>query len=186
MLGVQHQYHGTGASTEDVPLMSAGGGRRPPPDDGFGTPMPGGFDPALIGNYGNYDDDQQSNVRYGRIPQRQPRRYKTIKRIELQHGNLVLDCKVPAKLLSMCPLKDDREFTHMRYTAATCDVGRVRCHHEATELTSLPTAERLQERAVHAQTDHVRDAAPHRALHLRHLLQRRRPPLHSHHARGHE
>ena len=40
----------------------------------------------------------------------------------MYHGNLVLDCQVPPKLLERCPRKDDREFTHMRYTAATCDV----------------------------------------------------------------
>lgn len=28
---------------------------------------------------------------------------------------------MPKKLLSLCPLKEEREFTHMRYTAATCD-----------------------------------------------------------------
>jgi chitin synthase len=68
---------------------------------------------------------EDSYVRYGRIPQRQPRRYKTVKRVELYHGNLVLDCKVPTKLLAMCPRKDEREFTHMRYTAATCDVRKL-------------------------------------------------------------
>lgn len=102
------------------------GDRRPqggPNMTSFGHPgMPGEYDPR--NPYGRSDnDDNQSYVRYGRIPQRQPRRYKTIKRVELYHGNLVLDCKVPAKLLSMCPRKDDREFTHMRYTAATCDVS---------------------------------------------------------------
>ncbi|GAA5898199.1 hypothetical protein JCM6882_000102, partial [Rhodosporidiobolus microsporus] len=85
--------------------------------------LPGGFDPTLPGAPAGYggDDDQQSVVRYGRIPQRQPRRYKTVKRVQLYHGNLVLDCQVPPKLLERCPRKDDREFTHMRYTAATCD-----------------------------------------------------------------
>lgn len=65
--------------------------------------------------------------------------------VNLYHGNLVLDCQVPPKLLESCPRKDDREFTHMRcvhlyptlefladfdfrlrltrYTAATCDVS---------------------------------------------------------------
>ncbi|SGY19437.1 BQ5605_C014g07647 [Microbotryum silenes-dioicae] len=92
-------------------------------------PHVGGFDPAMIaGGYGGHpggfvgdDDDQHSVVRYGRIPQRQPRRYKTVKRVPLFHGNLVLDCQVPPKLLERCPRKDEREFTHMRYTAATCD-----------------------------------------------------------------
>lgn len=41
--------------------------------------------------------------------------------LRLFHGNLVLDSKVPSKLLDMCPLRNEREFTHMRYSAATCD-----------------------------------------------------------------
>ncbi|KIM21150.1 glycosyltransferase family 2 protein [Serendipita vermifera MAFF 305830] len=76
----------------------------------------GGFDPTLLGG-----DDDDSNIRYGRIPQRVPRRYKTKKRYELFHGNLVIDNEVPSKLLDMCPQKTEREFKFMRYTAATCD-----------------------------------------------------------------
>lgn len=93
---------------------------QPQPSPGFGGPPFAG--PGLGGQQGpqqGYDDD--AVVRYGRIPQRQPRRYKTVKRVQLYHGNLVLDCQVPPKLLERCPRKDDREFTHMRYTAATCD-----------------------------------------------------------------
>ncbi|PLW18733.1 hypothetical protein PCANC_04781 [Puccinia coronata f. sp. avenae] len=92
---------------EDVPLIASQGAYQ------TNTYTPGGFvaEPP----------PEDSYVRYGRIPQRQPRRYKTVKRVELYHGNLVLDCKVPTKLLAMCPRKDEREFTHMRYTAATCD-----------------------------------------------------------------
>ena len=41
----------------------------------------------------------------------------------MYNGNLVLDCQVPPKLLERVPRKDDREFTHMRYTAVTCDVS---------------------------------------------------------------
>ncbi|KDR77594.1 hypothetical protein GALMADRAFT_65539 [Galerina marginata CBS 339.88] len=79
---------------------------------------------------GNYDDDMdgitednrsENNIRYGRIPQRVPRRYKTIKKVELFHGNFVLDNAVPKKLLDMCANRTEREFTHMRYSAATCD-----------------------------------------------------------------
>ena len=69
----------------------------------------------------NGDDDSVINMHYGRIPQRVPRRYKTTKRVPLQNGNLVLDCPVPTKLLDMCHHRDGDEFTHMRYTAATCD-----------------------------------------------------------------
>lgn len=75
-------------------------------------PVPGGHDD---------DDDAANNIRYGRIPQRVPRRYKTLKKVELFHGNLVLDSAVPNKLLNMCPNKVEREFTHMRYSAATSD-----------------------------------------------------------------
>ncbi|KAI0027761.1 glycosyltransferase family 2 protein [Vararia minispora EC-137] len=67
------------------------------------------------------DDDAETNIRYGRIPQRVPRRYKTIKKVELFHGNFVLDSAVPTKLLNLCAYKNEREFTHMRYSAATCD-----------------------------------------------------------------
>ncbi|KAI9462964.1 glycosyltransferase family 2 protein, partial [Boletus coccyginus] len=68
------------------------------------------------------DDAQfETNIRYGRIPQRVPRRYKTLKKVELFHGNFVLDSAVPSKLLDMCALRNEREFTHMRYSAATCD-----------------------------------------------------------------
>ncbi|PGH12605.1 chitin synthase C [Polytolypa hystricis UAMH7299] len=52
------------------------------------------------------------------------RRWKTVKEVQLFNGNLVLDCPVPPKLLSQInhaqpPERD--EFTHMRYSAATCD-----------------------------------------------------------------
>ncbi|KII90552.1 glycosyltransferase family 2 protein [Plicaturopsis crispa FD-325 SS-3] len=76
--------------------------------------MPGEYDEAG-------DDRSETNIRYGRIPQRVPRRYKTIKKVELFHGNFVLDSAVPTKLLNMCAQRSEREFTHMRYSAATCD-----------------------------------------------------------------
>ncbi|CAG8567125.1 9332_t:CDS:2 [Paraglomus brasilianum] len=62
-----------------------------------------------------------TTVHYGLAPTRQPRRYKTTKRVELYKGNLILDCQIPSKLEQTIPLKDDREFTHLRYTACTCD-----------------------------------------------------------------
>jgi chitin synthase len=48
------------------------------------------------------------------------KRSKTVKPVQLFHGNLVLDCPVPPKILNTIPEKE-REYTHMRYTAATCD-----------------------------------------------------------------
>ncbi|EIE87189.1 chitin synthase 1 [Rhizopus delemar RA 99-880] len=54
-------------------------------------------------------------------PRRQTRRYKTIRKVKLTGGNLVLDNPVPTKYLQRVKRKDKDEFTHMRYTAATCD-----------------------------------------------------------------
>lgn len=52
----------------------------------------------------------------------QPRRAKTMKRVRLYRGNLVLDCPVSKKLLTQFgEPRMEREFTHMRYSAATCD-----------------------------------------------------------------
>ncbi|KAH9970285.1 glycosyltransferase family 2 protein [Lactifluus volemus] len=76
--------------------------------------MPGQYRPAP-------DEDMANNIRYGRIPQRITRRHKTLKRVELVGGNFVLDAQVPTKLLNLCLHKDEREFTHMRYSAATGD-----------------------------------------------------------------
>ncbi|GAM43193.1 chitin synthase [Talaromyces pinophilus] len=52
------------------------------------------------------------------------RRWKTVKEVQLFRGNLVLDCPVPPKLLNQVPHAqppERDEFTHMRYSAATCD-----------------------------------------------------------------
>ena len=52
------------------------------------------------------------------------RRWKTVKEVQLFNGNLVLDCPVPPRLLNQIPHAqppERDEFTHMRYSAATCD-----------------------------------------------------------------
>ncbi|CAA91105.1 chitin synthase I [Schizosaccharomyces pombe] len=48
-------------------------------------------------------------------------RNKSIKRVKLFHGNLILDCPIPKKLLVTLPQQTEREFAYMRYSAATCD-----------------------------------------------------------------
>jgi chitin synthase len=59
------------------------------------------------------------------IPSPAPiKRWKTVKEVQLFKGNLVLDCPIPPRLLNQVdhaqpPERD--EFTHMRYSAATCD-----------------------------------------------------------------
>ncbi|KAJ5886752.1 chitin synthase I [Penicillium subrubescens] len=52
------------------------------------------------------------------------KRWKTVKEVQLFNGNLVLDCPIAPKLLSQVPHAEPPgrdEFTHMRYSAATCD-----------------------------------------------------------------
>jgi len=64
----------------DVPLLRRDGPSSVTPVDGSSMresyAMPGGFDPGLL------NPDADDNIRYGRIPQRVPRRYKTKKRYE--------------------------------------------------------------------------------------------------------
>lgn len=43
------------------------------------------------------------------------------KEVKLINGELVLECKIPTILHSFLPYKNSIEFTHMRYTAVTCD-----------------------------------------------------------------
>lgn len=58
-------------------------------------------------------------------PSPQPiRRWKTVKEVQLFDGNLVLDCPIAPRLLDQIPHAEAPgrdEFTHMRYSAATCD-----------------------------------------------------------------
>lgn len=73
--------------TGDIPLL-----RR---DNSEGTSY---SMPPVLGGYteATSDDRSESNIRYGRIPQRVPRRYKTIKKVECvdiaaQMQNMIAD-----------------------------------------------------------------------------------------------
>ncbi|KAG9315524.1 glycosyltransferase family 2 protein [Chiua virens] len=105
-----YTLHEDDADAGDMPLLRRDSLYRPPT-------IPGSYDNLSIG----HESQSEVNIRYGRIPQRVPRRHKTLKKVELFHGNFVLDSAVPSKLLDMCALRNEREFTHMRYSAATCD-----------------------------------------------------------------
>lgn len=71
------------------------------------------------------DDDKAEH--YGPAPDgAQARRgardaVMTKKEVRLINGELILECKIPTILYSFLPRRDDIEFTHMRYTAVTCD-----------------------------------------------------------------
>ncbi|KAI5811631.1 chitin synthase-domain-containing protein [Peziza echinospora] len=92
----------------------------------FNTNTPGGYDfedddPILHSGHPGVDEESSYFPSSAPTPQPQIKRWKTVKKVELYKGNLVLDCPVPKKLLALCPQREEREFTHMRYTAATCD-----------------------------------------------------------------
>ncbi|KAJ9609691.1 Chitin synthase, class 2 [Cladophialophora chaetospira] len=76
------------------------------------------------------EDDDASGDKfdtYGPAPEgRQDRRglrsaQVTKKEVRLINGELILECKIPTILHSFLPRRDEREFTHLRYTAVTCD-----------------------------------------------------------------
>lgn len=71
--------------------------------------------------------DEKDDGLFGPAPDgRQDRRglreaQMTKKQVRLINGELILECKIPTILHSFLPRRDEREFTHMRYTAVTCD-----------------------------------------------------------------
>lgn len=72
------------------------------------------------------DDDVDPNLHYGPAPEKQSRRgvrdqQVSKKEVQLINGELILECKIPTILHSFLPRRDEREFTHMRYTAVTSD-----------------------------------------------------------------
>jgi len=76
-----------------------------------------------------YSDDMtnQEYEHYGPAPDgKQERRgarqaQMAKKEVKLINGELILECKIPTILYSFLPRRDEIEFTHMRYTAVTCD-----------------------------------------------------------------
>ena len=92
---------------DEVPILQ--------PDNSFG-PNP----QTLPAFEGQYDGPPPAST-----PTPAPiRRWKTVKEVQLFNGNLVLDCPIPPKLLNQVPHAEPPErdeFTHMRYSAATCD-----------------------------------------------------------------
>ncbi|CEP15640.1 hypothetical protein [Parasitella parasitica] len=119
----QHTSH-----YDNQPLLHSTGGVYPPvqnspypPSPGVASPYPSYSNNSSSPTVPQYFNPPSPNMHYGDVPKRQPRRYKTTRQVKLTKGNLVLDCPVPTKYLNDVPFKDGKEFTHMRYTAATCD-----------------------------------------------------------------
>ncbi|CAK7218317.1 Chitin synthase, class 2 [Sporothrix curviconia] len=78
-------------------------------------------------NSGFVNPSKEKVEHYGPAPEgRQERRgvrepHMSKKAVQLINGKLVLECKIPTILFSFLPRRDEIEFTHMRYTAVTCD-----------------------------------------------------------------
>lgn len=75
----------------------------------------------------DYDNEKEEEL-YGPAPMGQQVRrrgarqaHMAKKEVRLINGELILECKIPTILYSFLPRRDDIEFTHMRYTAVTCD-----------------------------------------------------------------
>ncbi|KAI1635341.1 chitin synthase 3 [Biscogniauxia mediterranea] len=84
-----------------------------------GRPMLSQNDPYAQGGQPQPYSDEPS--RQQQQPAAPIKRWKTVKQVLLYRGNLVLDCPVPPRLLNQLPHGERDEFTHMRYSAATCD-----------------------------------------------------------------
>ncbi|KAI8874442.1 glycosyltransferase family 2 protein [Ramicandelaber brevisporus] len=70
-----------------------------------------------------YDADAAPPPEARRYDEYVAARQRRFKQVELTSGNLVVDSPVPQQLLGVIDesLKERQEFTHMRYTACTCD-----------------------------------------------------------------
>ncbi|KAL9107330.1 MAG: hypothetical protein Q9227_007782 [Pyrenula ochraceoflavens] len=84
-------------------------------------------DTTYTDEYAQEEYDEKGELHYGPAPTgRHDRRgirpaQMTRKEVRLINGELILECKIPTILHSFLPRRDEREFTHMRYTAVTCD-----------------------------------------------------------------
>ncbi|KAI4207291.1 MAG: hypothetical protein LQ346_000659 [Caloplaca aetnensis] len=99
------------------------------PSNGDARPSMKSFD--SYESHSTFTDEmynKEDNERYGPAPSgRQERRrgarqaQMAKKEVRLINGELILECKIPTILYSFLPRRDEIEFTHMRYTAVTCD-----------------------------------------------------------------
>ncbi|KAL9017091.1 MAG: hypothetical protein Q9185_005551 [Variospora sp. 1 TL-2023] len=73
--------------------------------------------------YNKEDNEHCGPAPLGRQERRRGARQAQMakKEVRLINGELILECKIPTILYSFLPRRDEIEFTHMRYTAVTCD-----------------------------------------------------------------
>lgn len=118
-------------ATVSIPLNDGDDVFAPSSDLSDSRPLPVGrnsFSSESQGTLNEDDEEYYEKVEhYGPAPEgaqarrgvRAPQMSK--KEVQLINGELVLECKIPTILYSFLPRRDETEFTHMRYTAVTCD-----------------------------------------------------------------
>jgi chitin synthase len=95
---------------------------HPPASNSYG-PDPHHI-PSPVQDEWSYGDEPGRTTTASPAPAAPIKRWKTVKEVQLFNGNLVLDCPIPPRLLNQVPHAqppERDEFTHMRYSAATCD-----------------------------------------------------------------
>ncbi|KAJ1999655.1 hypothetical protein H4R26_004974, partial [Coemansia thaxteri] len=75
-------------------------------------------DPLIASLYDVHQAPPPNARKYKRY---QSQRNRRLKKVVLTAGNLVVDCAVPRSVLNAGKFQEGEEFTHMRYTAATCN-----------------------------------------------------------------
>ncbi|KAF4982237.1 hypothetical protein FZEAL_2121 [Fusarium zealandicum] len=117
-------------ATVSIPLHDSQGDDVFAPDSDLSDARPHPVDRASYLSSGSQDtlnDDYDDFEHYGPAPdgaqeRRGVRAPQTTRReVQLINGELVLECKIPTILYSFLPRRSEVEFTHMRYTAVTCD-----------------------------------------------------------------
>ncbi|KAF9960387.1 Chitin synthase, class 1 [Modicella reniformis] len=136
-LPLQDLNQGQGPSP---PFHQGGQGPSPSFHQGYGNPYPGatpalghdqaygpglGYGPAPgLGPFHPHTTpvvSPSNTARFGEVPERQERRSKTKKNVQLKNGHLILDCPVPTHYLQHQREQDEEEWAYMRYSAVTCD-----------------------------------------------------------------
>ncbi|KAK7529271.1 chitin synthase I [Phyllosticta citribraziliensis] len=112
-------YGNTAYNPDDAQYYQDEADNRPMLQPQTSYPPASALSPSVESAGGYFDDMPKPTPSPAPI-----RRWKTVKEVQLFNGNLVLDCPIPPRLLNQVPHAqppERDEFTHMRYSAATCD-----------------------------------------------------------------
>ncbi|KAG5463342.1 MAG: chitin synthase-domain-containing protein, partial [Olpidium bornovanus] len=109
-----------------APAHAGGYGSRQlsPPHSGGYMQHPSPVAPSSGYRYPISSQPQYNNMSGGQMPAGSGAmlaRKRTMRNVQLTNGNLVIESPVPDRVLANAAYRTGEEFTHMRYTAATCD-----------------------------------------------------------------